>query len=157
MRVASTPIARERRSTIGNYSQATQLVGAVAEEQPDAAVPELKFSDGSRRVPVLRGKDRDLEDLAKLHRRLVDALAGERLNGSGGQLPLHDLALDLLVRDLELDACVRVREVQLLEPALQDDLFIQVVDARHGMVGADRDAGSQEGAQDDQSSESSAH
>ena len=40
---------------------------------------------------------------------------------------------------VELDARVRIRKVQLLEPALEDHLFIQVVHASHGMMGLQPD------------------
>jgi hypothetical protein len=52
---------------------------------------------------------------------------------------------------------VRIRKVQLLEPALQDHLFVQVVHACHGMVGVHGDAGHQESAEYKESSGSCAH
>ncbi len=65
--------------------------------------------------------------------------------------------LAILVRDRELDARVRIRKVQLLEPALQDYLFIQVVHARHGMMGLEPGADHQESAQCDQPNGKSLH
>ena len=67
-----------------------------------------------------------------------------------------DLAL-ILVRHRELDVRVRIREVQLLEPALEDDLFVQVVHTRHGMMGLESDADHQEASQCDQPNSPSDH
>src|SRR6266850_755250 len=91
-RTASTPIARDRRSTMAN-SQGIPSVAAVAEEELDVAVAELEIPDESRRVPVPRRKDRHLEDLARLHGGLVDSLPGQRRYGGGGQLPLRERAI----------------------------------------------------------------
>ena len=57
---------------------------------------------------------------------------------------------------------VWIREVQLLEPALQDDLLVEVVHPRHGMMGlqgaaSERDTDRQESAQYKKSSASCAH
>jgi hypothetical protein len=49
---------------------------------------------------------------------------------------------------------VRIREVQLLEPALQDHLFVQVVYTRHGMMGVHAHAGHEDSAQDGEASDS---
>jgi hypothetical protein len=38
---------------------------------------------------------------------------------------------------------VRIRKVQLLQPTLKDHFLIQVVHARHGMMGLQLDAGHQ--------------
>ena len=45
---------------------------------------------------------------------------------------------------------MRIDEVQLLELAHEDHLFIQVVHARHGMMGLHRDAGDEESTECDQ-------
>jgi hypothetical protein len=57
---------------------------------------------------------------------------------------------------------VRVHEVQLLQLALEDKFFVQVVNAGHGMMSpqgaaSEHDAGHQESAQYDQSSGSCTH
>src|SRR5438067_11100294 len=98
-------------------SELIPLVDAVAEVQQDVAVAELEIPDESRRVPVPRRKDRHLEDLARLDGSLVDSLPGQRRDGGGGQYPVRERAI--LVRDSELDARVRIRKIQLLEPALE--------------------------------------
>ena len=96
--------------------------------------PNLKsLSPSSRRrmnpagLPFIAGRIVTLRSSPGLIVTLVEPLAGQSLDGGGGQRPVHDLALDLLIRDRELDARVRIDEVQLLEPALEDHLFIQVV------------------------------
>ncbi len=110
------------------------LVVAVAEEELNALVAELEISDESRRIAVPRRKDRDLEELARLHRRLVDPLPGQRLAWRRWSAPTS-LSSWSFVRDVELDVRVRIHKVQLLEPTLQHHLFIQVVHTRHGMMG----------------------
>src|SRR5262245_34901506 len=120
-------------------SERIALVDAVAEEELDVAVPELEIPDESRRVPVPCRKDGHLENLARLHRGLVDALARQDRYGGSGQNPI--CYFPILVRDGELDARVRIGEIQLLELSNEDHLFVQVVDTRHCMMGLQRDAG----------------
>ena len=59
--------------------------------------------------------------------------------GGSGQNPVRHLAI--LLRDCQLDARVRICKIQLLEHALEDHLFVQVVHTRHGMMGLQGDAG----------------
>src|SRR5262245_31815203 len=106
-------------------SERNQLVDAVAEVQLNVAVPELEIPDESRRIPVPRRKDGHLEDLARLHRALVDSLPRQDRYGGSSQNPVRHFAI--LVRDFELDARVRICKIQLLEPALEDHLSVQVV------------------------------
>src|SRR5688572_22756970 len=104
----------------------SRLVAAIPEEELNTLVAELKSPDESRRVPIPCREDGDLEELARLHGGLGDPLPGQILGGRRGQGPGRDFSLGRLVRDVEFDARVRIREVQLLEPALKDDFLIQV-------------------------------
>src|SRR5690349_1680056 len=103
-----------------NNSEGFRLIRSVAEEQQDVLVPELEIPYEPRRVAVHSRKHRHLERLAGLHRGLGNTLTGQRRDGSGRQNPVHDLALDLLVRHRKHNIRVRIYKVQLLETSLEN-------------------------------------
>ncbi len=109
---------RERSSINHRQLQGIQLVDRSEEEQ-DLRSPSWRFLMNPAGLPFFAGRIVTLRISPGFIEVLLIPSRVRVWYGGGGQFPVRDLALDLLVRDRELDARVRIRKVQLLEPALR--------------------------------------
>ena len=152
---------RRRAHTPRQIFEGTSQLPAPASSGRQSTMRSNARSPSSRRrmnpagLPFLAGRAVILRLSPTLMEDLLTPCAGQHLYGGGGQHPLRRRAVR--IRNREMQARVRIHEVQFRELALQDDLLVEVVHTRHRMMCLQLGADHQESAECDQPNRASVH